>query len=357
MSAKRTTIDHTKLVLAGYIRDIQSKLSSLESNLLCIIPASVINVVLLYLKDLFMNHGVYTWCITDPIMVRKILDAETGEKFTSDPFKIARLTCQIEIYPNGDKEEICGWFVIHLKLLSLPKYIKHVTWTRIFQVLECRAGAPFTWHGNIEHHDLWTRKCHLGHLIELNPNTITVQVEMIINKIVLNDTSTLDNILWTHGGLLPHPLSMYDHIEINLDESDMKIFKTKILSVCTKIINDIWSITIYPSCGYFAVFLKICQWPVELQEFVISYKLNANIPDLIYYGKQKVVIGDADIYLFKLYRRLFRFDVLHKYQTMNLRIDIELSGLVKLKEIAAEDGGVITDPVLIAFLLSPALHA
>ena len=42
---------------------------------------------------------------------------------------------------------------------------------------------------------------------------------------------------------------------------------------------------------------------------------------------------------------------------MNLRIDIELSGLVKLKEIAAEDGGVITDPVLIAFLLSPALHA
>ena len=99
------------------------------------------NIILSYLSDLFDNYGLYTWKISDYQTVKKILRCKNGDKFMSDPFTISRLKCQLIIYPNGDKQELDGYFVIQFHLLSLPKYVKNVRFGRIFRVLENQSAA------------------------------------------------------------------------------------------------------------------------------------------------------------------------------------------------------------------------
>ena len=355
MAARITTKEHTKFILAGYIRDIQSKLSSLDNNLLRIIPSSVINVILLYLHNLFINHGIYIWHITDPIMVQNILNAKMGEKFTSDPFKIARLNCQLEIYPNGNKEELSGFFIIHCKILSLPKYIKHIAWSRIFQVLECKAGAPYTRNNlNVENHDHWSKKCELSDLIEIDPNTITVRVELMINRIVLNDTSILDDISWKHGQTLPTQMDMNHHLEMKLNKQDIDVIRNNKAPICSAVMNDIWSISIFPFYAYMAIYLKVCQWPMDLQGFMVKYKIIGDMmPEIKFECEDEKQIS-RDKQGLHLNKRLFALDSFDNYncETMTITLDMELSQFVKLEGVNIEEKGEILDPVLIAYLLS-----
>ena len=59
------------------------------------------------------TNGSYTLKITNPSTVHKILHVKNGEKFTSDPFVISRVNFQLDIYPNGDKPEFEGYFIIY----------------------------------------------------------------------------------------------------------------------------------------------------------------------------------------------------------------------------------------------------
>ena len=91
-----------------------------------IIPLSVINIIVLFIDNVFTNHGIYSWKIEDMELVQRMLYAENGAKWESDPFTMSRLKWKIEVYPNGDTKKLEGYFVIYLRLLSLPSYIDHV---------------------------------------------------------------------------------------------------------------------------------------------------------------------------------------------------------------------------------------
>ena len=56
---------------------------------------------------------------------------------------MSRLKWQIEVYPNGDKPELKGYFVIYLRLLSLSSYINYILISRIFHVLENKASDSY----------------------------------------------------------------------------------------------------------------------------------------------------------------------------------------------------------------------
>ena len=172
----------TKHIVTGYTKTVQKQIQS-SFDLFSIIPLSVINVICLYINNIFSNRGVYTWKIDDIVKVKQILNAKNGDKFESNTFMISRLKCKLVIYPNGDTEELKGWFVIHLVLLSLPSYIKHINCLRIFRVLENKASDSYLPDISPTMHDYWSTKCPLQELIDLDVNTITVQVELKMNQI------------------------------------------------------------------------------------------------------------------------------------------------------------------------------
>ena len=246
-----TTHEQSLLVSNGFIRSIECILSC-QANLLQTIPTSVVDLISAFIGDLFVNEGSYTWKIIDPLTVDKILHANNGDKFISDPFIISRIKYQLEVYPNGEIPELSGYFMIYLRILSLPKYVKNITIARVFRVLENKAGAGFFDTINIDQPDYWTRKCPLSELVAINPSTITVQVEIMINKILLNDLSVLDNY-----PLKPSSYKEFDethHLEFTLDETALDLIRNIddetaphiVKAFCSDIVNDEWYITMYP---------------------------------------------------------------------------------------------------------------
>ena len=198
------------MISTGYIKKIQSSLSK-DTKLFQHIPLSLIDLVICYVHDLFSNRSLFTWKISDHQMISKMLNAPIGSKFTSSPFTLCRVQCQFEIYPNGDKQISSGYFIIYLRILSLPKYVKDFSFGRIFHVIENRATASFSAFANVNMHDFWGKKCPLFELVQINPDTITIQVEFIINSLTISDLNILND----------YPLEVINK-DIDVDKSIQK---------------------------------------------------------------------------------------------------------------------------------------
>eukprot|EP01084_Bolivina_argentea_P281095 480883_1 len=123
----------TQFILSGYTHQIQSLLPY-ETNAYYNIPSCITNIILLYLENYFINEGLYIWKISNPQMVNKMLTANNCSKFESETFTMAKLQWKLAIFPNGNNKELEKYFIIHLRLLSLPSIIESITFGRTFRV-------------------------------------------------------------------------------------------------------------------------------------------------------------------------------------------------------------------------------
>ena len=172
----------TNQIIDGYIHQVQSSFST--DNAYYNIPNEIAHLISLFIDNYFSTNAKHTWEITDPALITKILTAAVGDKFTSAPFTMLNCKWQFEIHPNGNKPELQGFFVIHVRLLSLPSDdIECITIWRMLRVLENSACSGWMETVGIDQSVWWTRKCPLKELIDLNTNTISIQVEVFIQKL------------------------------------------------------------------------------------------------------------------------------------------------------------------------------
>ena len=82
--------------------------------------------------------GSHTWTITGQLL-EDILDAKTGERFSSELFEIANLKCQIKLCPNGNKEQFNGYCRIFIKIVSMPSQWKTITICRTIGSLQTQS--------------------------------------------------------------------------------------------------------------------------------------------------------------------------------------------------------------------------
>eukprot|EP01083_Nonionella_stella_P013776 38737_1 len=274
--------NQTQRIVHGFIYTVATLLS-LDTSPFSIIPQPIINVILLYVHNLFSNQGMYTWQMNDSDTVHHMLHAKNGDKFESAPFKIARLQCKLEVYPNGDTKEMNGFFLIHLRLLSMPSNVKSIKFGRTFRILECKAAASWLSTVSTDIHDYWTRKAPLSELLELNPQTITIQVEVNIFKLMLKAA--------VNETLQKYPLNpvkttyqLTQYLEYKLEKEDMDTFRssTNCKSMCTKMLNDMWCIQLYPcgvnesGNGYLSCFLQLLSFPQNVAKMKIKYKIKCH---------------------------------------------------------------------------------
>ena len=190
-----------------------------------------------------LNHGSHSWLIDDESLVEQIIGAKCGTKFVSNPFSMVGLKWRLEIYPNGRLKQYEGYFMIYLRLLTLPPCIDKMQICRVFRVIEnqCSNIWIFTLRRNEYVHDrkesipsapgegfsalfpqqfprsslrehirealkwgmlsfrslryaYWNKKCPLSELIEMDSKTITIYVEVHIQKLFLSSTPRLNRL-------------------------------------------------------------------------------------------------------------------------------------------------------------------
>ena len=207
MSSRKTAHEQSICISNAFVSTIETSASDI------MIPESIIDLISSFVGDLLDNQGSYTWKISDPLMVNQILHTENGTKFTSNPFTISRIRCELDIYPNGNTPDLSGYFVIFLRLISLPKYVKSVTASRIFRVLENQTSAAYVDDISIDTPDYWTDKCPLSELVAINPDTMSVQVELFILKIMFSDKNALENCPLSLTSIIPDKLTRDHHLE------------------------------------------------------------------------------------------------------------------------------------------------
>ena len=181
-------------------------------------------MTLSYLFDWFINEGIYEWTVRDTPTVHAMLNAKCGEKFESDTFEIARLKWKLEIYPNGDSLETNGYFIIHLRLLSLPPLIDQIQICRTFRVKESMAGSTWIAVLSEEEYEFWGKKCPLKELKDIPPDTITVSVHLRVNKITLNNDMKFERDYLSNSVKETYP--KHQRLEHKLVGPELEMFKS-----------------------------------------------------------------------------------------------------------------------------------
>ena len=124
-------VEATKSIVNAFIHEIQ-QVFPYEINIYYNIPTDINLLTLSFIQNYFKNDGVHRWKINDPEQVNKMLNCHCGQRFISDTFEMARLKWRFEIYPNGTDQDLKGFFIIHLRLLSLPSNIQSIVLWRLF---------------------------------------------------------------------------------------------------------------------------------------------------------------------------------------------------------------------------------
>ena len=362
MSSPLTTDQPSLWILNGFIHNIQVLLS-IKDNPLHTIPQSVIDLIYLFIGDLFSNEGSYTWKISDSLTVDKMLHAKNGEKFTSDPFIISRVKYQLEIYPNGNDPELSGYFVIYLRILSLPNYVENITIARIFRVLENKAGAGFVEDVSMDEPDYWTKKCPLSELIAINPTTITVQVDIMINKILLNDLSALNN--YPLSPTILNEFQKEHHFEFTFDEKTMELIGNVdhngfylVKSFCADILNNQWYITIYPYGGSelsqdeLTIDFGFYKLPRNARSISMKCRVYFDTDTIEEWEKSTIRPNNFSTNRYDIGHTWHcRLDTLKSLKTLTIKVDLTVTNIRHFDE-TQKDPCLIDDPVKIGYLLS-----
>jgi len=83
-------------------------------------------------------QGSYVWEVAESVEVADFLAAGNGKLLKSKPFSIGHLMWLLEAFPNGDREDNIGSFMIYLTLVQLPPQWQRVTFLlRLFNQETC----------------------------------------------------------------------------------------------------------------------------------------------------------------------------------------------------------------------------
>ena len=186
-----------------------------------------------------------------------------------------------------------------------------------------------------------------------------IQIEIQINKVFINDTELLNNYPLKSISAKPFPLK--HHLEYKLDESDMNIIKNTdkygIKSMCSKILSDYWSITIYPNGtknedtkGYLTLFFRIVKWPKAIKTMKLFYNVKSDKEESVDYESTDD-FNDQDR-CFMGVDCLISLNSLKKHDTFTFIMDIDVLNTASKVEEVFIDEYEITDPAKITYLLS-----
>eukprot|EP01084_Bolivina_argentea_P173644 300787_1 len=82
--------------------------------------------------------GSYLWEIVNEEQISAFLEAENSKRFKSSPFSIGKLQWLLEAFPNGDRQDNTGSFMVYLTLVGLPSSWQRVTFLlRLFNPETC----------------------------------------------------------------------------------------------------------------------------------------------------------------------------------------------------------------------------
>ena len=256
--------DRTQLIMHGYFHQYSSY----------IIPLDIIHLTTLFVDDHFMLiRGGHQWYIEGDLLTQ-MKSASRTQKFVSNRFKICELEWQIEIYPNGKKNDDESSVKVYIKLLSLPSSWKHF-FARI-RVICNETKTSFTWISKFVKnykagwHDNSMRLEEIQHLEKLS-----FTVSATILKIILNDN---DQILYKKKTTKPINAS------INWKINEEILNKIKVAHNGKRfespIYNDVWCLRIIPNSskqedkGWCQISLQLCgPLPVHVQNMKINWKM------------------------------------------------------------------------------------
>eukprot|EP01084_Bolivina_argentea_P002165 3984_1 len=150
-----------------------------------------------------LNGGTYTWRITDPQMVKSMLNAECKQVFNSEIFEIANLKWQFLLYPNGHEPKWKGSFCVRLKLIDIPQIIAKIVFFRQFRLLETGSSNSYISQCDGGGTPCASVYCLLYLSQASKMKQISIQLQLLIHGIIMNEQN-----IWITNNIISNSLSV-----------------------------------------------------------------------------------------------------------------------------------------------------
>ena len=227
------------------------------------------------------------------------MNVKCEEKFEIASFIVARVKCRLVIYPNGDKPELEGYFILHLHM-DLPEYIDTITFCRLFRVKECYTSSAWLTTLSNGEYEYWTRHCPLQDIKMNNPLSLNIEIELNIHEITLKDNvySSLSQCK------LPdiHPKKAVKKAEITyiLEGKELEMCrkcKQGGKSICSDGIDNMWILDISPKeqhANDLTVRLRMLYIPSDYESVNVKYSIQlVELGDFALFESQDTFHRDA----------------------------------------------------------------
>eukprot|EP01084_Bolivina_argentea_P163137 283847_1 len=263
----------TNLIVFGYIREAHYVLASSPFYQ---ISSDIIQITLSYVGRHFILHcGSYQWQINDKLL-KEMLAATNGQKFSPDHFKIAGLNWQIHAYPNGHKTSNIGNFGLFLKLLSLPSNWKEIILYRRIQCKETQSSFTSVHTYKQRMSNGWTNgTLLLQNIINRNLTQLTIDIHIQILRIIFikNDQLYFQHKIGSFNSLKTQSFiwSLNTKLLNEMKQANFrKIFESPIF-------NNMFCLGIYPKGhkkeGECEMYIQLCSLPNNMKNVSVNWKL------------------------------------------------------------------------------------
>ena len=221
------------------------------------------------------TEGSHTWSITDPMMLRKIVNAKNGQQYKSGHFKMANLDWRIEIKPNGMSRANIGSFDVFLKLLHRPSQWQEIIIAFTIQSPQTKSSyMDLTTYKEGEMSPGWSDfSLSLKEVKQRHLKKLILKVTIKIIRVTLND-----NIIHYQSSYHYKSKQTMTHC---MNEDAVKSFKKCNFgkSYCSPVINQMYAIGIFPNGvgadigtkGQCWVYFKLCALSENVTRMKIKF--------------------------------------------------------------------------------------
>ena len=131
--------------------------------------------------------------------------------------------------------------------MDLPDCIDTITFSRVFRVKECYAGCAWLSRISNGEYEYWSDYCPLQDIIMVNPETLTIEIELNVHQLTLKDESYL-SAFDKLPKIIPLSYNMKTHIDYTLNHDELEMIPKSSLrkSMCGDIVDRMWNIEILP---------------------------------------------------------------------------------------------------------------
>eukprot|EP00485_Elphidium_margaritaceum_P010737 CAMPEP_0202686728 /NCGR_PEP_ID=MMETSP1385-20130828/2490_1 /ASSEMBLY_ACC=CAM_ASM_000861 /TAXON_ID=933848 /ORGANISM="Elphidium margaritaceum" /LENGTH=719 /DNA_ID=CAMNT_0049341373 /DNA_START=21 /DNA_END=2180 /DNA_ORIENTATION=+ len=226
-----------------------------------------------------MNHGTYTWQITNQESLQRLMNAKVGESFESEVFEIGKLKWVILIFPNGWNKSNKGCFNICIKLLTMSSKWKQLILCRTIQCVDtqssCTSIASYYKNGDTM---CWKeRTLLLSELqcLQATLDALTFRVSIVILKIICRKD---DEVLYPN--LMQYGMEAQQSIVWKIESGTLNKFRMAYHSKSFesgKHSDGMWCLRCYPNGispkdeSYLGLYLTLCGLPAHISKLKVLY--------------------------------------------------------------------------------------